>query len=127
MLETEIGEIKTRRFVDCRKARDLPLVPGKHGRTAGAARLSLRGVLYAKQGSEAGIHCEAVQMKTRIVEAQAKMRTLHDDYLAAKKTFVEKHMRRMRRAEFKIAKIEFKAAYTQWRTFRKAVRRAGAA
>ncbi len=69
----------------------------------------------------------AMQMKTRIVDAQAKMRTLHDDYLAAKKTFVEKHMRRMRRAEFKIAKIEFKAAYTQWRTFRKAVRRAGAA
>lgn len=65
----------------------------------------------------------ATQLKVRIMEAQTKMRALHDEYLQAKKTFVEKHMQKMRRAEMKIAKIEFNAAYTQWRTFRRAVRR----
>ena len=73
----------------------------------------------------------ATQLRQRIVEAQTKMRALHDDYLLAKKQFVErrleKHLKKMRQAEFKIAKIEFKAAYTQWRTFRKAVRQARAA
>ncbi len=69
----------------------------------------------------------AIQMKTRIIEAQAKMRALHDDYVVAKKSFVEKHLQRMRRAEFKMAKTEFKSAYTQWRTFRKAIQSARAA
>jgi hypothetical protein len=83
----------------------------------------------------------AAQLKARITEAQLKLRHLHDDYLHAKKSFAEKRaqmsadvraamhaqltkLKRARRAEMKVAKIEFKSAYSQWRTLRKDVRRA---
>ena len=69
----------------------------------------------------------ATQMRARLMDAQAKIRQMHDDYLAAKKAFVVQGQQKMRRAELKMAKIEFKSAYTQWRTFRKAVSRTMAA
>jgi stearoyl-CoA desaturase (delta-9 desaturase) len=85
----------------------------------------------------------AAQLKIRITEAQMKLRHLHDDYLQAKKNFGEKRaqmsadvraamhaklesMKKARRAELKVAKIEFKSAYSQWRTFRKDIRRTAA-
>ena len=85
----------------------------------------------------------AAQLKIRITEAQAKLRHLHDDYLVAKKNFAEKRaqmsadvraamhlqlvrLKETRRAEMKTAKIEFKSAYSQWRTLRKTVLRSAA-
>lgn len=82
------------------------------------------------------------QMKVRLMDAQAKIKHLHDEYLVAKAALKVKgqHLgdemkarmtavkaKRMRKAELKMAQIEFNSAYTQWRTFRKAVRRTSSA
>jgi len=87
----------------------------------------------------------AAALKTRIHEAQTKIRHLHDDYLLAKKNFAQEmrekraqlsadvraamrahlaKMKQTRKAEIRVAKIEFKSAYAQWRTLRKDVSRA---
>lgn len=97
------------------------------------ARLAMEEkALLAHIGAQATPHYVTLSertalLRTRIHEAQARMKRMHDDYLAAKKAFMEKSQRKMHRAEFKMAKIEFKAAVGQWRTFRKAVRQTGVA
>ena len=83
----------------------------------------------------------AANLRTHILEAQNKLRHLHDDYLNAKKNFSEKRkqvsgevrasmrahlskMKQTRNAQMRVAKIEFKSAYSQWRSLRKDVSRA---
>lgn len=87
----------------------------------------------------------AAQLKARIHDAQAKLRHLHDDYMLAKKNFAQEmsqkraqlsadvraamraqlsKMKQTRRAEMKVARIEFNSAYSQWRSLRRDLRRA---
>ncbi len=87
----------------------------------------------------------AAALKVRINETQTKLRHLHDDYLLAKKNFkaewaekrkqmshdVREAMRaqfakakQSRKAEIRVVSIEFKSAYSQWRSLRKDIRRA---
>lgn len=85
----------------------------------------------------------AEALRVRILETQAKLRALHDDYLLAKKSFAEKRaqmsadvreamhaklasMRKTQKAEIRVARTEFKSAYSQWRTFRKTALRQAA-
>jgi stearoyl-CoA desaturase (delta-9 desaturase) len=87
----------------------------------------------------------AAALKVRVTEAQSRLRHLHDDYLLAKKNFKQEwsakraqvgedvrsamraqfaKLKQTRKAEIKVVRIEFKSAYSQWRTLRKDIRRA---
>jgi stearoyl-CoA desaturase (delta-9 desaturase) len=87
----------------------------------------------------------AAALRVRVTEAQARLRHLHDDYLLAKKNFKQEwaqkrahlgedvraamraqfaKLKQSRKAEIKVVSIEFKSAYSQWRTLRKDIRRA---
>ena len=61
------------------------------------------------------------QMKQQIVEAQNKLKALRHSYLSAKRDFTNKsvEVKRKMRGDMRIAKIEFKLAYGQWRAFRR--------
>lgn len=106
------------------------------------ARLAMEERLLLEHASapiHQGLHERVAQMRTRLVDAQNKIRQLHEEYLEAKAALKTKFAsnvnaamsaranKKMRRAELKIAKIEFNSAYTQWRTLHRAVRRSVAA
>lgn len=72
------------------------------------------------------------QLKTRIEEAQKQLKILRESYRAAKHDLAirgrawKRQMRQSRyqmRTEIRMAEIEFKSAYGQWRTFSRAVKR----
>jgi stearoyl-CoA desaturase (delta-9 desaturase) len=108
------------------------------------ARLAMEERMMLSRGAS---HEKVAQLKNRVVEAQNRIRQMHDDYLAVKRSFKERrqakgremraqfqahvehlrNLKRMKRAEVKMAKIEFSSAYTQWRTFRRALPRSAAA
>lgn len=69
------------------------------------------------------------QLKSRIEDAQKRVRQLQDSYRAAKRDFAERSRswRYQTRAEIRMAKIEFRSAYGQWRAFRRAFKRMAAA
>ena len=66
------------------------------------------------------------QLKTRIVEAQNRLRQLKDDYLRAKSNFAlrSRDKKEQMRADIRSAKLEFRHAYGQWREYRRNARRA---
>ena len=87
----------------------------------------------------------AAALRVRITETQTRLRHLHDDYMLAKKNFKKEwrerraqagedvraamraqfaKVKRSRKAEIKVVRVEFKSAYSQWRTLRKDLRRA---
>lgn len=90
------------------------------------ARLAMEERLLVSKGACAE---RVVQMKQKVMEAQARFRQLREDYARAKKSFALKslEMKKQMRVEVKLAKIEFRAAYDQWRVFRRAVRRSSIA
>lgn len=69
------------------------------------------------------------QLKARVMEAQARLKLLREDYLRAKANFSARsaESRYRMKAEIKMAKLEFRAAYGQWRVFRRSARRLAAA
>jgi len=90
------------------------------------ARLTMEERLLVARGASA----ERVrQLKVRIEEAQTALRALHESYQLAKKDFAKRSRawRKLMRAEIRMAEIEFRAAYGQWQTFRRAVHRVQAA
>lgn len=87
------------------------------------ARLAMEERLMLSRGACAD---RIGQLKTRIFEAQLKMRHLREEYLRAKRA-VPRWTRNQMRAEFQMAKLEFRAAYGQWRVFHRAIRRMAAA
>lgn len=102
------------------------------------ARLAMDEKLLVMRGANLE---RVAQLKERIVEAQARMRQLREDYLQAKKNFQAKRrqmsgqmramwkeelakLKAMRKAEIRLAKNEFNSAYGQWREFRREVKAA---
>jgi stearoyl-CoA desaturase (delta-9 desaturase) len=84
------------------------------------ARLAMEESTMLSKGASA----ERVQLlKTRIVEAQNKVKQLRESYRTAKADLAAKgrKWRLEMRAEIRMAEIEFKSAYGQWRTFRRVV------
>jgi stearoyl-CoA desaturase (delta-9 desaturase) len=88
--------------------------------------------------SKGAPHERLAQLKIRIMDAQQTMRQLRDEYAAAKSTLNAKRekmsrdmrhqvtmqiaqIKRIKKAEIKMAKLEFKSAYGQWCTFRRIV------
>jgi stearoyl-CoA desaturase (delta-9 desaturase) len=65
------------------------------------------------------------QLKSHLLEAQTRLRQLHDDYLRAKSNWAMRgaEKREVMRAEIKKAKVEFRSAYVQWKQFRRNIRR----
>lgn len=72
------------------------------------------------------------QLKQQVLEAQKKLRQVHESYLAAKRDWQNDlaarggQWKELRKAEIRAAKTEFKIAYRQWRELKKASRRAAA-
>ncbi len=90
------------------------------------ARLAMEETLMLRKGASAE---RLAQLRLQIHEAQMKLRHVRETYLATKRDLQNRsaEWRRMKRAEIKRAKIEFKAAYEQWRMFRRTVKRGAAA
>ena len=85
------------------------------------ARLAMEERLMISKGACA----DRVQhLKSRIVEAQNKVKHLRESYRATKAEWALKgrQWQRLMRAEIRMAEIEFQSAYGQWRTFRRAVK-----
>ncbi|MES2854490.1 MAG: fatty acid desaturase [Bdellovibrionota bacterium] len=97
------------------------------------ARIAMDEKLLLQKGAPVD---RVAQIKTRMVEAQAKMKQLHDDYISAKAAFRAKRelmtqemreqmrlqlqkLKRTKKVELRLAKTEFAVAYTQWRAFRR--------
>lgn len=73
-----------------------------------------------------GASRERVQaLKARIEEAQLQLRQVRNSYQSAKRDFAERgrNWQKLMRAEVRMAEIEFRAAYSQWRTLRRAIKR----
>ncbi|HVK61759.1 MAG TPA: fatty acid desaturase [Bdellovibrionales bacterium] len=104
------------------------------------ARISMDEKLLVQKGA-----CidRTAQLKARMVEAQAKIKQLGDDYHAAVASFREKRklmteemreqmrtqlqkLKRTKKVELRLAKTEFAVAYTQWREFRREPHKAAA-
>lgn len=84
------------------------------------ARLAMEErLLLARGASVERVH----QLKLRIVEAQKTLRSLHESYQLAKRDLAKRSRawKKLMRAEIRMAEIEFRSAYGQWRTFRRAV------
>lgn len=98
------------------------------------ARLNMEGRELLEKGAPVD---RVEQVKVKLLSAQAKMRELREEIQLAKKSFRQKRqemsdeMRRqmhaqlqklksLRRQEIKVAKKEFKVAYSEWRMFRRA-------
>ncbi len=69
------------------------------------------------------------QLKQQIVEAQNKLKALRISYLNAKRDLSLKsdEVKRKMRLDMRLAKLEFKTAYGQWRAFRRQWKRSTAA
>lgn len=77
-----------------------------------------------------GASLERVQsLKLRIVEAQARIKILRETYRNKKRDYAERgrNWRKLMRAEIRMAEIEFKSAYGQWRTYRRVLQQTTAA
>lgn len=77
-----------------------------------------------------GASRERVQaLKLRIEEAQIQVRQLRETYRTKKREFAERgrNWKKLMRAEIRMAEIEFKSAYGQWRTYRRAVKQTASA
>jgi stearoyl-CoA desaturase (Delta-9 desaturase) len=75
-------------------------------------------------------------MKIQIMEAQQKLRQMKESYFKAREahsaepsaaTQSLRNLKRSMQAEIRMAKIEFRSAYRNWRTFRRAVKRTAVA
>jgi len=89
------------------------------------ARLAMEEKLLLSKGAPSE---RVQQLKARIEEAQKQVRQLRESYQAAKRDLTEKGRawRHQMRAEIRMAELEFKAAYRQWQTFRRAMIRSAA-
>ncbi len=83
------------------------------------ARLAMEERLMLAKGASAE---RVTQLKLQIVEAQKKLKALRESYKTARRDLAAKglHFKQAARVEIRMAEIEFKAAYRQWRTFRRA-------
>lgn len=98
------------------------------------ARINMEGRELLSKGAPID---RVEQMKQKLLGAQAKMRELREEIQQAKKSFRQKRqemsddmrlamraqldkLKSLRRQEIKVAKREFKIAYSEWRTYRRA-------
>jgi len=84
------------------------------------ARLAMEERLLVARGASSE---RVTQLKLRVEEAQKTLRSLRDSYQLAKDDFNtrSRNWKRMMRAEIRMAEIEFRSAYCQWRTFQRAI------
>lgn len=86
------------------------------------ARLAMEARFMLAKGASAE---RVSQLKMQIEEAQKKVKLLRDAYRAATRDLAERGRiwRLQKRAEIRMAEIEFRSAYGQWRTFRRVIKR----
>jgi stearoyl-CoA desaturase (Delta-9 desaturase) len=96
--------------------------------------LKARIAMEERQLLSKGANSERLtQLKAQIFEAQQKLKALRETYMKSKleaksqREIRWKEVKRLLRAELRIAEIEFKSAYRQWRTFHKAAKRTASA
>lgn len=78
------------------------------------ARLAMEERMILARGASAE---HVLQLKLKVMEAQTRFRQLRDDYVRAKRNFAHRsrEMRQQMRLDIRLAKSEFREAYSQWR------------